>query len=197
VARGTAHAPAEARRAGILDAALAVFAERGYHGATMDEVAARAGLSKGSLYWHFESKREVFLALFDRALEATERDWQRARGSGGPEQVLRAASEALLASARETAQLVGVTLEYLAHASRDSELRARFERLYAGSCALVEEQIRRGAREGRFRALDARAVAMGIVAAFDGLLLKQNLFPGSDVEKSWRETVEVLLRGLA
>ncbi|MEE8474443.1 MAG: helix-turn-helix domain-containing protein, partial [Myxococcota bacterium] len=46
-------------------AALHCFAGKGFHAATMDDLVRAAGLSKGSLYWHFDSKEEVFLALFD------------------------------------------------------------------------------------------------------------------------------------
>ena len=47
----------------ILDAALQEFSAAGYAGARMDDIAARAGLSKGGLYAHFASKEEVFEAL--------------------------------------------------------------------------------------------------------------------------------------
>lgn len=50
--------PADVRNRQILDAALAVFSERGFEAARMDDIAARAGLSKGGLYAHFRSKDE-------------------------------------------------------------------------------------------------------------------------------------------
>ncbi|WZB73785.1 helix-turn-helix domain-containing protein [Achromobacter insuavis] len=52
----------------ILDAALQEFSAAGYAGARMDDIAARAGLSKGGLYAHFASKEEVFEALLARYL---------------------------------------------------------------------------------------------------------------------------------
>ena len=59
----------ETRREEILEAALACFSARGYHGSTVDDIAAGAGLSKGAVYWHFEGKEDVFLALFDHLAE--------------------------------------------------------------------------------------------------------------------------------
>lgn len=50
----------------LLDAALEVFAERGFEGASMDQVAAAAGFTKGALYSNFDSKEELFLSLMDR-----------------------------------------------------------------------------------------------------------------------------------
>lgn len=49
----------------ILAAAAHVFARHGYNGATLDDVAAEAGLTKGALYWHFASKNDLFLALME------------------------------------------------------------------------------------------------------------------------------------
>jgi AcrR family transcriptional regulator len=52
----------EARRQAILDAALTVFAAQGYEAARLDDVAARAGVAKGTLYLYFKDKEE---ALFE------------------------------------------------------------------------------------------------------------------------------------
>jgi TetR/AcrR family transcriptional regulator len=53
----------------ILDAAQEVFATYGYHGATIDEVADRAGISKPNLHYYFKRKRDLYLAVLRRTLE--------------------------------------------------------------------------------------------------------------------------------
>ena len=58
--------PRSARRAQLLEAAQAVFAEAGYHSAAMDDIALRAGVSKPVLYQHFPGKLELYLALLDQ-----------------------------------------------------------------------------------------------------------------------------------
>ncbi len=60
--------PAE-RPPQILDAALDVFAEKGFHAATMEEIAARAGITKGTIYLYFEGKEELFLAMVRNGLQ--------------------------------------------------------------------------------------------------------------------------------
>lgn len=55
--------PAEQRRRQLLDTACDVFAERGFHATSMDDVAARAGVTKPVLYQHFPSKRALFVEL--------------------------------------------------------------------------------------------------------------------------------------
>jgi AcrR family transcriptional regulator len=56
---------AEARRAQLLDVARSVFAADGYHGAAMEQIAGSAGVTKPVLYQHFESKKELYLALLE------------------------------------------------------------------------------------------------------------------------------------
>jgi AcrR family transcriptional regulator len=61
----TARLPAEQRRRQLLDVACRVFAERGFHATSMDDVATRAGVTKPVLYQHFPSKRALFVELLD------------------------------------------------------------------------------------------------------------------------------------
>jgi len=60
----------EARREQILDAALGIFAEKGLHDTKVSEIAARAGVSQGTVYWYFDSKEELFKAVFRDRVEA-------------------------------------------------------------------------------------------------------------------------------
>ncbi|MCB0919498.1 MAG: TetR/AcrR family transcriptional regulator [Actinobacteria bacterium] len=57
--------PRRQRRAQLLNAAREVFVETGYHAASMDDIAARAGVTKPVLYQHFGSKRDLYLAVLD------------------------------------------------------------------------------------------------------------------------------------
>lgn len=65
----TTRLPKEQRRRQLLQVALTVFSERGYHGASMEEIADAAGVSKPVLYQHFPGKRELYLALVDDNLD--------------------------------------------------------------------------------------------------------------------------------
>jgi len=61
----TTRLPAEERRDQLLDVALEVFATAGFHGASMNDVAEAAGVTKPVLYQHFDSKNDLFAALLD------------------------------------------------------------------------------------------------------------------------------------
>jgi AcrR family transcriptional regulator len=56
----------EARRAAILDSALAVFARRGYHASSIDDIAREAGVSKALIYEHFVSKQDLYAELLEQ-----------------------------------------------------------------------------------------------------------------------------------
>lgn len=61
--------PRDARRRQLLDAAREVFVETGFHAASMDDIATRAGVTKPVLYQHFGSKRDLYLAVLDQGSE--------------------------------------------------------------------------------------------------------------------------------
>jgi AcrR family transcriptional regulator len=79
--------PAVRRRRQLLDVALTLFAERGFHGASMDDLAEGAGVTKPVLYQHFGSKRDLYLEVLadvgDRLLTAI---GKAAAAAGGPRQ---------------------------------------------------------------------------------------------------------------
>lgn len=82
-----------ARRTQILDAAITVFSEKGFHRATIKEIARVAGIADGTIYTYFASKDEVLLAVLDRLNETTERRQQFVLGD---EQDLKAFFRAYL-----------------------------------------------------------------------------------------------------
>src|SRR5436305_7347952 len=67
-----------ARRKQILDAATRVFAEKGFHRATIKDIARVAGIADGTIYTYFPSKTDVLLGILNRLNESTEREQQLA-----------------------------------------------------------------------------------------------------------------------
>lgn len=85
------------RRAAILDAALEVFSRRGYHGASIDDIAQQAGISKALIYEHFPSKKDLHASLLERHVsEIFERLAQSAATQEPGEVRLRAGVDAFL-----------------------------------------------------------------------------------------------------
>ena len=123
----SARADGQDARAELLRAAAEVFAERGFRRASVDEIAARAGYSKGALYWHFESKDELFFALMDETVDAPTREMIELLGSAPPERDMAPeGSRRFVDLTREQRDLLLLDHEYWSEAARDPELRARY-----------------------------------------------------------------------
>jgi AcrR family transcriptional regulator len=196
MARSSARASPEIRREEILAAALACFAEGGYYETTVDDIAARAGLSKGAVYWHFDGKREIFLAALDLYVEESLALFRAAaEGATTAREGLERISDAALASVPDSG-LMQATLDYLAHATRDEEFAARFRRLWTGCRELVGAQLQRGIDGGEFRSFDVDAMATAMFAAMDGLFLQSIVLPEVRPQPIWNVTLEVLLKGV-
>jgi TetR/AcrR family acrAB operon transcriptional repressor len=186
----------EASRDAILDAALRCFAKRGYHETSIDDIAARARLSKGAVYWHFEGKRELFLALMDRALE---HDVVLARAvADAPD--WRAALRELFARSPEYVErelpLVKLWLQHLLQSGLDDGVRARADQKQERWTAIVERQLARGVAEGTARPVAPQDVVGAIGAVIGGLTLMRLTRPDLDLSSVWREVEEILVRGI-
>lgn len=188
-------------REALLQAAIAMFSERGYQGATMEEIARRAGVAKGTPYLHFTDKAELFYAVFER--------WVK--------EAVAASATALAqaTSARERLAALGTSaIDYMeAHrewyplslevwaASGTPALRERFaqalKNLYAGYRGVAEAIIRAGQHAGEFRAdIDGEALAALLTGAVDGLLLQCWFDPDLDAGKMLQGFFDVLIRGI-
>lgn len=75
--------PRDSTRNRILDAAVSVFSAKGYHQASMDEIAQQAGVAKGTLYYHFDSKEKLFAELFEEGLELLDGKVRQTTKTGG------------------------------------------------------------------------------------------------------------------
>jgi len=112
-------------RAALLSAAARVYARRGFDGATLDEVAAEAGFSKGAVYGHFGSKENLLLALMGEHLaeEVAEQVALFDRGQSTWDRPLRG-SERWMESLDEDPDAFRLFVELWSYAQRDERLRA-------------------------------------------------------------------------
>lgn len=118
--------PSTVRVGQILDAALQEFSAAGYAGARMDDIALRAGLSKGGLYAHFSSKEEVFEALLARYLSPPRIDARAlVDGSDTPRHLAERVVSHLHASLANPAMIAAMRL-LLAESARVPHLARRW-----------------------------------------------------------------------
>lgn len=182
------------RRSQILEAALRCFAEKGYHAARMDDLVRASGLSKGTLYWHFESKEDVFLALFD-ALEAEVfAAWEEEAGRVQEAlALLRREGQGALERLAGQRLLMGAWMEFLAHPAA----RARLELTYRRSRERLREVLTRGIASGELREdLAVDDVAALFTGTLEGLALQAWVDPAFDAGRSFERAFDVFAQGL-
>jgi AcrR family transcriptional regulator len=166
-------------RAKVLTAAGRVFAARGYHAATLDEIAERAALSKGAVYYNFASKEDLFVALLRDRLELRLAEGRAAYEHDGGEHRGREAADDLLAALTRDPRWAPLFFEFVAHAGRDRRLREDFA---AGFVLPAREQLqaaieREAERAGVALAIPARELAIALGALANGLLIERLFDP--------------------
>ena len=185
------------RRAQIVDAALACFSRKGYNNTTMDDIVAESGLSKGSLYWYFDSKDELFEAavasffeeLGQEALASLDQ-YPTATGK------LRGGALALADFCRKAQGLFALLLEFLAQSDRREEASRFWAGILVQYNKAIAEIVEEGIRNGEFRPVDAEELVWAILAAYDGLAAYVVLVPDLDLDRISQVFVETLLNGL-
>lgn len=151
VKSGVAEMPASDTRQRIIASAATVFARKGYHGASLDQVAADAGLTKGAVYWHFQSKADLFLALLD---ERFQRDMSEmsvkvdaAHNQADPFESLKLVLLQLADKIESDSDWPRLFLEFLGHAREDAvhqRIGAIYRQSYSWSQGLLEDLRQRG-----------------------------------------------------
>ncbi|MEO7994076.1 MAG: TetR family transcriptional regulator [bacterium] len=192
----------EDTRQRILDAALRTFANLGYAGATIDDIAADAGLTKGAVYWHFASKRDLFKALLTlhRERQAARLPENIAIFRRHPELLtaLEASFEDDLTEIATHVDWVMLYLEFLT-SSREPEIRAM---LKEGGEDLQEEwfaYLRSLQADGILRSdRSAEEIAFFWSALVNGLALIQVIAPDAcSPSRMAPGLAQLLMHGLA
>ena len=161
-------------RENILQAAESLFARRGYHETSMDDIVKESGLSKGAIYGYFESKQDLLLALSDRRCASI---LGRIQSVFSPddsateklEKGLGVIFSDLIEVSRE---VCGLSLELWVEAPRVKSLQHGVNTRYGTAHSFITGIINEGMRKGEFKQdIDADAMASILFATIDGIYL--------------------------
>jgi AcrR family transcriptional regulator len=186
-------------RDALLDAAERVLAARGYHGASIDLIAAEAGLTKGAVYWNFDTKEELFLGLLEDRFD------RRARGlmaiteqASSDETSSEAVGRGFAEMVAEHRRLVLLMNEFWALAVRDEKLRKRWvKRQRALRENLARALIARHETTGVPLSVPASELATAILAMADGLAMEMVAEPDAVSPELFGTMLALLYDGLA
>jgi AcrR family transcriptional regulator len=193
----------EERPAELMAAALDLFVERGFAATRLDDVAARAGVSKGTLYLYFSSKEELFKAVIRSGIvpliEQGERLHEEHRGPAG--ELLRKIVFSWWQSVGSS-KLGGIPKLMFSECRNFPEIgQFYFEEVISRSYRLIERVMERGMSSGEFRRMDANYATRLAVAPLVLLLLWRYSFDFCDsknveAEKYLEQHMDVFIHGL-
>ncbi len=192
----------EARPAEILEAALACFQERGFARTRLEDVAARAGVTKGTIYLYFPSKEELFKALVRGQLLPNLERLEAALSEPGPAAALLERLCNVWAEDVVPSPVSVVPKLVIAEAGNFPEL-ARFylETVVHRGLRLIASVLHRGIASGEFRPVDVDHVVYCVIGPLLlSVLWKHSLGPHDDrpldVQAVCRAHLDLLLHGL-
>jgi AcrR family transcriptional regulator len=174
----------EANRARILQAARKVFGERGFHAASIEEIADEAGLSNGAIYYNFESKGDLFFALLDERLDERidrmRRTIGQQAGADSPAAALADEARDATRSLKESREWRLLLLEFVVHAARTPtlapKLKAQKRRLRAALAELLEQRL---GEHGIAPPIPIDELSLAATGLANGLAVEELADPGS------------------
>lgn len=193
----TKHLSEAERRAQILRAARSVFVERGFLAARVEDIARRAGLSKGAVYFYFSSKRELFMALVAEEHENTYSFLDSAETDDRPAVVklLDLGQKYLdyFAGLKSPPRFFLMMTEM---AVRDEEIREECQAVHHRFTDACTRILAQGMDEGAFRKGDPIAMSQMLKALIDGMAGQSAIGIRPDQKRLLEGGVEFILRGI-
>lgn len=193
----------ETRPADIVRAALDVFSEKGFAGAKMEEIAARAGVSKGAPYLYFPTKEDLFRAVVREVVEPNiEPMLQLANGHEGPLEPLLRGMTQHVAHVATTTQLGRVVKLVISESNTFPEIaRIWHDTVIGQALGAMAELIARAQVRGEVRPGDARSHAISIISPLLlGVIYRETFVPVGgtpfDLSDLMKQHLDTVLPGL-
>lgn len=187
------------RRRQILETAKEVFAELGYHNASINEIIGRANIARGTFYLYFSNKHKVFDAILDEALGALRARITRIRvgdpAADPPETQLRQNLIRIFEYVLGDQPLTRLVLTHQQHPQ--TEVAERVDDFFRHVSALIESSLQHGIDMGLVRPCNTALVAAALLGAVRGMVsycLEAN--PPPDVDSIVNEIISFSLRGV-
>ena len=184
---------AETRKAQIVGAAAKCFQTKGYENTTIDDIAAQYGLSKGSIYWYYSSKKEIMMDFF--------RWWMQEMFEAMTEITLNEDSsrDAILAMGRffidqlkSDYRLYSTLMVIWGTAYEDDAVRQMSADLYQLYDEMIVNLLTQGEERGEFTVGDKKAIGAILMSFGDGILARQVVANDLDLDRVGQSLQEVI-----
>ena len=189
-----------ATRARLIESAGEVFAERGFYGASVEEITERAGFSRGAFYSNFASREDLFLAVIDTYLDAEVRALAEAseREAASPGALLEFLESRAVRRSTEGRQLTLLWSEFWLHVVRHPELAPKLAaRQRAGRAAIARVITAQCDQFGFAPPGPPGHMAAVMMAVDDGLVMQEFLDPEAVPDDLRARAAVLFFRGMA
>tara|TARA_Y100000994_G_scaffold222015_1_gene202016 strand:- start:320 stop:913 length:594 start_codon:yes stop_codon:yes gene_type:complete len=156
----------------ILEAAMKVFVKNGFSETRMEDIAENSGLSKGAIYHHYKSKKDLFLALIDFWEEYFffkiffNKDVESKKSAD----LLRDMASDMIETFKNRKYILLAELEFWSLANHDEDVRAKTEALYIKLMKLIRTIISKGVSSNEFKKLDVDVAALSVMTSLQGVI---------------------------
>jgi len=155
----------------ILDAALQVFVKKGYSETRMDDIVHGSGMSKGAIYHHYSSKRDLFLELIDFwetycFPNILDKKYKNKTASG----TLREIVKDIIETFKQRKYVFLAELEIWSLANHDEGVRDKTRSLYMNLLKLFSDIIADGIEKGEFKNINVNIASLSIMTSLQGVI---------------------------
>ena len=184
----TAKVPKEIRRKEILDAAMRCFVKKGYHASTIDDISREAGFTKGGIYWHFESKREIFMAIMEEHKRQVRSMWEKTGLGAMTESTMTETGLSFLRKNLTNEWISNFIGEIEIEALRSEKGRQGYLTIHKENRDRIKDLLKKAFEEGKIRKIDFESAATIQILMVEGL---SRLYRISDKELDYTRIWEV------
>jgi TetR/AcrR family fatty acid metabolism transcriptional regulator len=183
------------RKLQIIEAAMKVFAQKGFDATRMEDIAQEAGLSIGGVYWYFKGKDEVIVGIMQATIDADVKALRELLEAPGT--VHERLTQYVRATIEEAIETTALSYELYGLALRDTKVRKHIRLFFTAYRDVLAEFVRQGIARGEIRNVDANLAATTFAALYEGMLEMALVDPKSvNAEAALLGALDLLLAGL-
>jgi AcrR family transcriptional regulator len=190
----------EFRTAELLGAARRVFAEKGFHAATVDDIAAAAGVAKGTVYLYYKSKQDVYWGALEHGITELHNEIQtQLAAEQTPENKVRAFIEIKIRYFEMNRDFFRIYFSELGSGlSHPAQMPPQFEKMYLRQARLLEAALQQGIQSKAVRNIRTDTAAVAISDLIRGIIVQRLLgWSTKDVESDVNFVFDLVWRGIA
>ena len=190
----------EFRTAELLEAARRLFAEQGFHATTVEDIAAAAGVAKGTVYLYYKSKHDVYWAALERGITELLNEIQtRLEAEAAPEDKVRAFIAIKIRYFETNRDFFRIYFSELGSGfSHPTQMPPQFEQMYLQQARILEAVLQQGIQDKAIREIRTDTAAVAISDLIRGIIVQRLLgWSTKDVESDIGFVFDLVWRGVA